>query len=194
MEELWELTFCPICEDGFKGTPVILTCCNRNICETHWVDALKKQKTKLFKCQFCHKTHNMKNYKFPINEKSQKLLEADMGEIEEEYENAHYEIYYRLKKSIEKMTNLIGDPEYFIFEHVADLKHEIDLRKEKLKEKIDEICDDMIQKMDNYQKECYENAKRAKLAEKNAELIREMQAKLDKWEDIDTIIHQITNI
>ena len=60
------------------------------------------------KCQFCHKTHNMKNYKFPINEKSQKLLEADMRKIEEEYENAHYEIYYRLKKSIEKMTNLIG--------------------------------------------------------------------------------------
>jgi len=130
----------------------------------------------------------MKNYKFPINEKSQKLLEADMGEIEEEYENAHYEIYYRLKKSIEKMTNLIGDPEYFIFEHVADLKREIDLRKEKLKEKIDEICDDMIQKMEKYQKECYENAKRAKLAEKNAELIKEMQAKLEKWEDIDTIL------
>ena len=146
MEELWDLTFCPICEDGFKGTPVILTCCNRNICETHLVDELKKQKTKLFKCQFCHKTHNMKNYKFPINEKSQKLLEADMGEIEEEYENAHYEIY-RLKKSIEKISNLIGDPEYFIFEHVADLKREIDLRKEKLKEKIDEICDDMIQKI-----------------------------------------------
>ena len=171
MEKINKLIICLVCGDNFKDTPVTLTCCNTTICESHVESQLKNCKSKIFKCEFCQKTHRMKNHKFPINETIQNLLKEDITELEETYYGAYDEIN-KLQKSKEIMSNLKNDPNYFIYEYVADLKRQIDLRKEKIKEKIDDVCEKMIQKLDNYREECYENVKQAKLIEKNDELIK----------------------
>jgi hypothetical protein len=86
-----------------------------------------------------------------------------------------------LDLSLIKIQGLIQDPRNYIYECVSELKRGVDLRKEKLKEKIDQICEKMISKLENYQNECYTNIENLKLKEKNDEMIKEIQARLDEW-------------
>ena len=73
------------------------------------------------------------------------------------------------------------DPKNFIFEHVSELRRQVDIRREKIKEKIDNVCVKMIQKLDDFQKDCYDNIQNKTLQESNRDLINEVQSKLDEW-------------
>ena len=46
----------------------------------------------------------------------------------------------------------------------------------------------MIQKLDNYQKECYENIENTKLEERTKEMLKEIQKNLDEWNKEDKSI------
>ena len=100
-----------------------------------------------------------------------------MGEV---YENANKETL-NLESSLKKISDMVQDPKNFIFEHVSELRRQVDVRREKIKEKIDNICDKMIQKLDDFQKDCYNNIQDKTLQESNRDLINEVQSKLDEW-------------
>ena len=67
------------------------------------------------------------------------------------------------------------------------------MRREKLKEKIDEISNEMIKKLDNYQKECYENIDKIKLEEKTKDLFKEIESSLDEWTKEDERILMVSS-
>jgi hypothetical protein len=71
------------------------------------------------------------------------------GQINEEVIN--------LEWSCRKINDLIKEAKIDLFEEASYLKHEVDALKEKLKEKIDIICYEIIQKLENYQKMCFKN-------------------------------------
>ncbi len=54
------------------------------------------------------------------------------------------------------------------------------MRKEKLKEKIDDISAEMIAKLDKYQQECYENIPSLKLEDKSSDALLQVQKYLDE--------------
>ena len=76
---------------------------------------------------------------------------------------------------------MVQDPKNFIFEQVSELRRQVDIRREKIKDKIDNICEKMIQKLDDFQKDCYDNIQDITLQESNRDLINEVQSKLDEW-------------
>ena len=80
-----------------------------------------------------------------------------------------------------------------VFETISKLKRDVDLRREKLKAKIDEISNEMIDKLDNYQKECYENIDKIKLEEKTKDLVKEIESSLDEWTKEDERILVVSN-
>ena len=72
-------------------------------------------------------------------------------------------MYVKIKKEVEnleysfkKIDDLIKSPKNSLGD-VSNIKQEIDGGREKLKEKIDVICNEMIQKLNDYQKICIEN-------------------------------------
>jgi len=188
MSQIQDLLKCAICKEIFTGTPIILPCCNKTVCEHH-IEKLNEsatsKKRKLFTCILCDKSHGKANCKkFAPNETIEKLLKI---EIADKFANLG-DIYVRTTnqvKSLEdnfcKVNDLIKDPKNFIYEKISDLKREVDLRKEKLKEKIDEICAEMIAKLDIYQRECYENIPSLKLEENSNGTLLEVQKYLDEW-------------
>jgi len=119
---------------------------------------------------------------FPISKLAEIMLKFEQTKISLGYRfiTVNKEIQ-NLDSSLSKLNNLIQDPKHYIFEQVSGIKRDVDLRKEKLKEKIDQICDEMIAKLDSYQNECYNNIENLRLKERNEEMIREIQAKLDEW-------------
>jgi hypothetical protein len=76
---------------------------------------------------------------------------------------------------------MVQDPKNFIFEHVSELRRQVDIRREKIKEKIDNVCVKMIQKLDHFQKDCNDNIPDKTLQESNRDLINEVQSKQDEW-------------
>ena len=188
MDQLKDLLKCVICKKTLSASPIILSCCNKTVCEHHV--QFKKKKTGSFNCALCKTPHQIENVKlFARNEIVEKILQikifesielnkkADLGDVfaktSKEIEN--------LELSLEKISDFIKDPKNFIYETISSLKRNVDLRREKLKEKIDEISHEMIQKLDNFQNECYENIVNTKLEEKTSDMLKEIKTSLDEW-------------
>ena len=170
MNELQDLLKCAMCNEKFTGAPIVLDCCNANICEHHIEEnSTTNRKRKLFTCSLCEATHHITNSKrFAPNKTIEKLLEIDIpkfGNFGEIFNKANEEIK-KLESSSKKLNDLIKDPKNFIFETISKLKRDVDLRREKLKAKIDEISNEMIEKLNKCQQECYDNIEKIKLEEK----------------------------
>jgi hypothetical protein len=170
-----------MCKETFTSRPIVLICCNTTVCEHHFDEKLSRN---VFTCSLCNKVHDMDNVaKFAPNKTVEKLLEIEfdkcvnLGDI---YVQTNREVK-KLERSFVKITELIKDPKNYIFEHVSDLKREIDLRKATIIEKIDVICEEMTQKLDIYQKECYENIEKIKLENTHADTLKKVQTHLDEW-------------
>ena len=192
MNKLQDMLKCAMCNQTFTSAPVVLDCCNVNICEHHVKENVKtNKKRKLFTCSLCEASHHVtNNKKFALNKTIENLLEIELAKMVNlgptlvnlgEIFNKTNEEIKNLEFSSQKSNDLIKDPKNFIFETIAKLKRDVDLRREKLKEKIDEISIKMIDKLDNYQQECYDNIDKINLEEKTKDLVKEIESDLYEW-------------
>ena len=202
MSELEDLLKCAMCKQIFTGLPITLICCNATICEHHKEEQLDLKEQKKFRCNLCDTLHIIENNKiFITNKIAQQLLEMKLVQKLEKVQNANFgDIYAKTNEEIENLelsfkeiNDLLKDPNNFIFETISNIKREVDLRKEKLKEKIDEISEEMIHKLDNYEKKCYENIVINKLEEKTSDMFKEIQANLEEWNKEDKSILMVSN-
>jgi hypothetical protein len=184
MNEIQDLLKCALCMDIFTGTPIILPCCNKTVCEHHMEKQENTANSKLFTCVLCETTHDMdKCKKFASNKTVEKLLKiqidkfANLGDI---YVRTINQVK-SLEDNFRQVNDLIKDPKNFIYEEISALKRDVDLRKEKLKQEVDKICAEMIAKLDKYQQECYENIASLKIEKNNSGALLEVQKYLDKW-------------
>ena len=157
MSKLQDLLKCAMCNQAFTGAPILLDCCNVTVCEHHIEENLTtNRKRKRFTCSLCETSHHMTNSKkFAPNKTIEKLLEIEIAEVVDlgDIFNKANEEIENLEVSFQEINDLIKDPKNFIFETISKVKRDVDLRREKLKEKIDEISNKIINKLDNYQKE-----------------------------------------
>ena len=173
--------------DIFTGRPIILPCCYKTVCEHHIEkqnESATSKKRKLFTCILCDTSHDMESCKkFASNEIAEKLLNIEIGDKFANFGDIYVQTTNQIKileDSFRKVDNLIKDPKNFIYEEISALKRDVDLRKEKLKEKIDDICAEMISKLDKYQQECYENIPSLKLEDTSNDVFLEAQKYLDE--------------
>ena len=185
MSKLQDLLKCAMCNQTFTGKPILLDCCNVTICEHHIQDNLTtNRKRRLFTCSLCEATHHMtNNKKFAPNKTIENLLEI---EIVEEFDfgeifSQTYDEINNLESSSQKINYLIKDPKNYIFKKISKLKRDVDLRREELKVKIDEISNEMIEKLNSFQQECYYNIDKIKIEEKTKDLVKEIESDLDVW-------------
>jgi hypothetical protein len=186
MENFKLILSCQLCNQLLKGTPINLSCCDATICSEHvqyrTVKVNESKTIQVFECELCQCSQNMRYKRFAVNKSVEKLLQLKFEQIYlgEVYENVNKEIL-NLGSSLKKISDMMQDPRNFIYEHVSELRRKVDLRREKIKEKIDNICDKMIKKLDDFQKDCYDNIPDKSLEESNRDLINDVQSKLDEW-------------
>lgn len=84
-----DLLKCPICNQTFKGSPIVLSCCESTVCQHHVEEnddatprmTTRRSKRKLFTCVLCEKAHDTENVKkFATNKTIEKLLTKDVLE------------------------------------------------------------------------------------------------------------------
>jgi len=137
---------CKYCIDIYQN-PVTLTCCGDNICKQHVEEFLSNNQTNKFSCPLCNEENS--NQSLKVNKFMQKMVKTELHKFKINFK--HKETLENLKIEIERLAGLLNDPENFIYEEMNELKRQVDLDREELKSKIDELADDIIQQLESYE-------------------------------------------
>ena len=141
-----ELT-CKFC-NGIYQNPIALPC-GDNICKHHLEELISNKSSKTFTCPLCNE-ENATNQQFKVNKLIQTLVKRELHafELDPKYET----VLSSLRIEIEKIAAILKDPENYIYEEISELKRQVDLDRERLKIRIDELADDLIQQLESYEK------------------------------------------
>ena len=135
---------CIICKNVLKD-PVHLPCyCT--ICNAH----LKLAKDGLISCETCGDEFVVNNIECKVNTIAKKALDAELhlSSEEKELKKDIHELMLTFQQLHEQLRQEQNKFELKSHEHFAEIKRKIDIQREKLKEKIDEIYLAMIRNVE----------------------------------------------
>ena len=191
MNLLDESIKCKSC-DEIISEPVVLYC-GHSICKYH-VDIAVKENQKLMKCDICNKSFDIPINGFAPNRALENLMEVDIDELDlgEEY-NAAFDKCEYFGDLLDQLNSIKNDPEVKIHTVLSDLRNKVkkiisssvcefchynnfelnkvDLRREELKQEIDKKALEMIEKLNQYEKDCKASIKPDS----------SLDNKIDKW-------------
>ena len=184
MDSIRKLLTCKLCDNILNNTPVVLSCCDATVCSSH-LDIFLNDNT-IYTCELCNQTHdNPKSKIFVSNKLAEELLKMKLEKLSfgRKHEKSKEECE-ELKSFLREIQDLINDPKNYIHECVSELKRDIDLRREEIKLEIDEISDEMIDRLELFEKECYEHLSNENIQnriQKFKQDIHDIEARLAEW-------------
>ena len=143
-----ELT-CKYCNEIYNN-PIILNCCGENICKQHIDEliSLSSPNTNKFTCPLCNE--EISNQTFCVNKLIERLLEKELHKLK--IDTKYKDTLESFKIEVGRFESVLKEPENFIHEEISELKRQVDLDREKSKSQIDDLADDLIKKLDSYEK------------------------------------------
>ena len=162
---------CISCKEILKS-PVFLPC-GHSICKHHEdeVDEENNKKRKI-ECDNCNETHEIPEKRFAPNRALEYLMKVNIDELDlgDEYNSAFHKCN-EFEDLTEEFNNIKNDPEMRINTVVRDLRNKVDLRREELKQEIDKKALEMIEKINEFEKDC----------KKSIELDSNLDNKIGEW-------------
>jgi WD40 repeat protein len=138
---------CSCCHAIYKD-PVILNCCGNVICKEH-IDAVLaslKQTSEKAVCPLCDS--EVPSQTFQIIKPLKILIEK--RELHKLKIDPKFETTLKnLKDKIKLMEKFENDPDNVIYESISELKRQVDLDREQLKEEIDKQANEIIKKLES---------------------------------------------
>ena len=168
---------CAICKEILLD-PVSLNCCGENVCKKHIDEILSKQAKNEIACPLCKS--DIQNQKFHINKAMKSLIERELHKIKINPE--HENLLKSFKEKIKMFEAMQSDPETFIFEESAELRRLVDLDRENAIKEINELADDLINKLKSYENQLKENTKSDSNLVDSKSTLEKMKKELDEYE------------
>ena len=155
MDLLGDSIKCAFCKETLK-VPLILPC-GHCICKQH--EDFQKDRSKRIFCVKCVEFYPIPPNGFVRVKPLESLLEKGIDSIDlgEEYKSAR-EKCQLFNDLLDHLNTLKDDPEMKIHTVISELKNKVDLRREELKQEIDKESLKMIEKLDEFEKECKSNS------------------------------------
>ena len=171
-----ELT-CKHCKKIYQD-PVILVCCGEHLCKKHIDEIKKNSASNETPCPFCDE--HISDQSFKENKIIKNLVENELHEfkIDSKYEK----ILNELKREIQKFEKILNDPENEIYDTFSELKRLIDLDRESLKTQIDELANEMIDKLEVHEAELKSRSKTKDFLNGFNDLTKSAKKKLMEYE------------
>lgn len=126
---------------------------DKTVCKRHFDEQLDNtyEDDNKFKCELCHEEDSVPKNGLFINEHIKNALDIKINTMA-----VNFDIYNQCEKEIEEASKNLANietlqknAENFIYDYFEDIKKKIDLRREELKVKIDEVSDEMIKSVEN---------------------------------------------
>jgi len=165
------------CNKFFKD-PILLPC-YESICNNH----LKDIKEDKFNCVFCKKDHQIPENGFLLQKSLIDILNLNFHLTDQGKEAK--KVLKELEKCIEDIEMINNDPENYIFEYFLNIRNKIDLERERLKLSIDMISDQLMIKLNDYQKECKLNLDKIKQLNKQTQIdLNKLKQQTSDWQEM----------
>jgi len=163
VEKIKNLLDCDICNKLLIGP--VSTLCGFAVCKSH-LDQFKDS----FQCDLCHREHTVPKDGFGISRKLQEALSIQLNTLELTpiYDECK-KVIGEAQKDVDEIESIDKDPENYIYEYFEDIKRQVDLRREDLKERIDTYSAETIESINNAQKNCQKLAKEVNKLSKDFE-------------------------
>ena len=158
MEKVLNALKCVKCHNVFTR-PVTLPC-GHTICQSHINEAADEQ---IVFCTKCGRSHDNKG--FIVNQALANMIEAQLDSLDfGQRHKESFESFEKLKNQLHDNQLIVDDPDYFIHETISEMKNRVLLKSERLKLRIDEITQELLDDLDGYEKRCKENEEKRKKA------------------------------
>ena len=189
---------CQSCEE-FIFEPVFLPC-GHSICKEH-VDETVEENEKQIKCDICNESFDIPSKGFAPNRALEGLMEVDIDKLDlgQEY-NSAFNKCAEFEDLLEEFNKAKNDPEMRIHTVLSNLRNKVDLRREVLKQEIDKEAVKMIEKIDEFEKECKSASRKSdsnldnKIGEweneieKSQRVLNTLERNTEKWNEISNRI------
>ena len=176
-----ELT-CKHCNE-ILNEPITLNCCGENICKEHLSELLSNESSKNSKkvktsCPLCFTEFDKQGLE--VNKLIQKLVENELHNFKTD--SKFKDLISDFRNEIQQFKKIVSDPANFVYEAFSEFKRQVDLDRENCKAKIDDLANEMIKKLETFEKE-FKNGSKIKLNSKHYyDLINESEKQLEENE------------
>ena len=141
------------------------TICGFTVCKSHLDQFIDS-----FQCDLCHCEHTVPKDGFEVSGRLQDAMSTQLNTLE--LTPVHDEckkVIEEAQKDVADIESIDKDPENYIYEYFEDIKRQVDLRREDLKERIDTYSAETIESINNAQKNCQKLAKEVNKLSKDFE-------------------------
>ena len=140
---------------GEYHPPRILPCCAKTICYKCIQLVGKQVVGNKFKCIICNDDEIIPKNGFKVNNVVVKLIGKKPKEISRGHEAEKLKQSLRdLEKLVNKLIFEVENGEYLILDNFRELRRQVQLAKEEKIQEINQHCDVILQKIENYEEEC----------------------------------------
>ena len=147
---LKNLLNCKFCSNVLQE-PVILPC-GQTLCKIHSEEISKKE------CFVCSEINTIPDYNgFPNNDLVQAQLEMKLNllNIDLFHFNNCQEMFQDLNKRVKETESVRNDSDNYVYEYFAELRRQVDLRRDTIINSVQEYSNKMIEQIDHLEQECF---------------------------------------
>jgi len=157
-----------------------LNCCSEHICRSHIQDLLLRESAPKFLCPFCNEENS--NQKLNnVDKLIQNLLDIELHKFD--IDSNYKVILNNLNFEINSLQAILKDPENLIYQEIHEIKRQVNLDREKLKSQIDDLADELIQKLEFYELKLKTEIKCNINMNDYKDLVRASKRQLNEYED-----------
>ena len=145
----------------------------------HDLNELKASNGKFIICFFCKKTHQRPKDDFPLDRRIIRLMELEVDKLNfgETFEYGKT-MLKELEETIEEFESVNNNPFNFVNTYFSKLKNQCELKREKLKARIDHHYDKLVSEIDKNKADCEIAAKNFEYNPRKLEVGKDS---LNKW-------------
>ena len=191
IDKIKHLFDCDLCHELLVD-PITLVCGN-NVCKKH-IDMPKE--TTSFKCGICHDEHLIPKRGFALNKRMQDGLEIQLNALKlaPAYDECKVEIQ-KANENVDKIESLRKNSEIYIYEYFEDIKRQVDIRRENLKNQTDEYSAEVIESIEKSQLNYIQLSKEANVITANIyKSKRELADFIKQFDTLDINENTFNNI
>ena len=144
---------CPICQKEYES-PVLLPC-GESVC-SKCVNPLGSL-SNIFLCKLCNSMHEIPDNNFPQNKALIKVIESKRESVNEKQVEKRLRCFLEIEAGWDFLKKSFDNCKENIKDSVRQIINDIELVADLKCNQINQIRDDLIEKVLNYERDCFEN-------------------------------------